>query len=114
MGLEERTSPAGVTYWSLIMKAAMSAGDVSGLPTNIAGAAQLPTAGSAGSENIKFYDERHTLQVYEAGPAGEPVAVNESWWDANINGVPYEAFVASSKTFSTSASLMLGLLLPPM
>jgi hypothetical protein len=110
--LQEITSPAGVTYWSLRLKAAMSAGEVIGLSTNIAGAAQLPVASSAGSVNVRFYDEQHTQRVHETAPSGQPVAVNEHWWQANITGVKYEAFLASSKTFATSTSLMLGLLLP--
>jgi hypothetical protein len=90
----------------------LSVGDLTGQLSG-ASAAQLPAAGSPGSETIKFYDEMHSFQVFETGPTGEPVAVNEAWWQANVSGVSYDVFVASGKTFSTSASFMLGLLPPP-
>jgi hypothetical protein len=110
MTLEERTSPAGVKHWVFVATAAIRASEVEGVRF---ANAQMPAAGSPGSIALKFYDEMHSHQVFETGPTGVPVAVNEAWWQANISSVPYEVIVASGKTFSTSAGFMLGLLPPP-
>jgi hypothetical protein len=88
-------------HWVFVATAAISASKVEGVRV---ADAQLPTAGSPGSIAAKFYDEMHSHQVFETGPTGVPVAVNEAWWQAHISGVPYEVFVASGKTFSTSGT----------
>jgi hypothetical protein len=109
--LVENVSPDGVTtYWVLKAKVQLLADDIIGMGYNIVA---LPAPASPGSQVVKFYDD-YTRQVHEICPTGEPVAVNEEWWKAQVAGVTYEAFLASSNTMSASLAMNLGLLpIPP-